>query len=70
MGAMSGEGKGAIKGINGLDPCPAVVLGGVENNISISLGCYPGADQQPVDGGNTVVILVLLRMFQFKNGLT
>jgi hypothetical protein len=55
MGAMSGDGKGAVKGINGLDPCPAVVLGAVENNISISLGCYPGADQQPVDGGNTIV---------------
>jgi hypothetical protein len=55
MGAMSGKGKGAVKGISGLDPCPAVVLGAVENNISISLGCYPGANQQPVNGGNTVV---------------
>lgn len=56
MGAMSGEGKGSVKGISGLDPCPAVVLGAVENNISISLGCYPGADQQPTTpGGNTVV---------------
>jgi hypothetical protein len=55
MGAMSGDGKGAVKGINGLDPCPAVVLGAVENNISISLGCYPGVDQQPVDGGNTII---------------
>ena len=56
MGAMSGDGKGSVKGINGLDPCPAVVLGAVENNISISLGCYPGANQQPTTpGGNTVV---------------
>jgi hypothetical protein len=56
MGAMSDKGKGSVKGINGLDPCPAVVLGAVENNISISLGCYPGADQQPTTpGGNTVV---------------
>ncbi len=56
MGAMSGEGKGSVPGISGLDPCPAVVLGAVENNISISLGCYPGADQQPTTpGGNTVV---------------
>lgn len=56
MGALSGEGKGSVKGISGLDPCPAVVLGAVENNISISLGCYPGADQQPTTpGGNTVV---------------
>lgn len=56
MGAMSGEGKGSVPGISGLDPCPAVVLGAVENNVSISLGCYPGADQQPTTpGGNTVV---------------
>ena len=56
MGAMSGDGKGSVAGISGLDPCPAVVLGAVENNISVSLGCYPGADQQPTTpGGNTVV---------------
>jgi hypothetical protein len=56
MGAMSGSGKGSVKGLSGLDPCPAVVLGAVENNISISLGCYPGADQEPTTpGGNTVV---------------
>jgi len=56
MGAMSGDGEGSVPGISGLDPCPAVVLGAVENNISISLGCYPGADQPPTtSGGNTVV---------------
>jgi len=56
MGAPSTEGSGSIDGINGLDPCPAVVLGAVENNISVSLGCYPGANQQPTSpGGKTVV---------------
>jgi hypothetical protein len=56
MGAMSPDGQGSVPGISGLDPCPAVVLGAVENNISISLGCYPGSDQQPTTpGGNTVV---------------
>ena len=56
MGAKSGIGEGSIKGISGLDPCPAVVLGAIENNISVSLGCYPGADQEPTTaGGNTVV---------------
>jgi len=56
MGAVSGKDNGSVSGINGLDPCPAVVLGAVENNIAISLGCYPGADQQPTtQGGNTVV---------------
>jgi hypothetical protein len=56
MGAASSQGVSSVSGINGLDPCPAVVLGAVENNISISLGCFPGADQQPTTpGGNTVV---------------
>lgn len=56
MGAKSGNGQGSIEGISGLDPCPAVVLGAIENNISVSLGCYPGADEEPsTPGGNTVV---------------
>ncbi len=56
MGAPSAKGSGSVNGINGLDPCPAVVLGAVENNISVSLGCYPGANQQPTTpGGNTVI---------------
>jgi hypothetical protein len=56
MGALSNSGTGSIQGISGLDPCPAVVLGAVENNIQISLGCFPGANQQPTTpGGNTVV---------------
>lgn len=56
MGALSKDGKGSIDGVNGLDPCPAVVLGAVENNVSVSLGCYPGADQAPTTpGGKTVV---------------
>jgi hypothetical protein len=56
MGATSGEGSGSVPGISGIDPCPAVVLGAVENNISISLGCFPGADEEPTtEGGKTVV---------------
>jgi hypothetical protein len=56
MGAPSATGSGSVSGINGLDPCPAVVLGAVENNVSVSLGCYPGANQQPTTpGGKTVV---------------
>lgn len=56
MGAKSGTGGGSVPGISGLDPCPAVVLGAVENNVSVSLGCYPGSDQEPTTpGGNTVV---------------
>jgi len=56
MGAQSNTGTGSIDGVNGLDPCPAVVLGAVENNVSVSLGCFPGVDQEPTTpGGNTVV---------------
>lgn len=56
MGAKSGSGGGSLPGINGLDPCPAVVLGAVENNVSVSLGCYPGINQQPTTpDGNTIV---------------
>jgi Concanavalin A-like lectin/glucanases superfamily len=56
MGSKSGANQGSVSGISGLDPCPAVVLGAVENNVSVSLGCYPGIDQQPTTpGSNTVV---------------
>ena len=56
MGTKSTSGSGSIPGVSGLDPCPAVVLGAVENDIKVSLGCYPGADQEPdVSGGSTVV---------------
>jgi hypothetical protein len=56
MGAPSDASGGSVQGISGIDPCPAVVLGGVENNIMVSLGCYPGADSEPTTpGGKTVV---------------
>jgi hypothetical protein len=56
MGGKSGNEGGSVPGVGGLDPCPAVVLGAIENNISVSLGCYPGIDQEPTTpGGNTVV---------------
>jgi hypothetical protein len=56
MGALSTNGSGSVTGINGLDPCPAVVLAPVENNLLVSLGCFPGANQQPTTtGGKTVV---------------
>lgn len=57
MGAKStGGADGSIDGISGLDPCPAVVLGAVENNIAVSLGCYPGIDQEPTTPGGTTVV--------------
>lgn len=43
MGSPSSSGKkGNVRGLNGNDPCPAVVLDAVENNVSVSLACYPG----------------------------
>jgi hypothetical protein len=56
MGASSDASGGSIQGVSGLDPCPAVVLGAVENNLMVALGCYPGAETQPTTpGGRTVV---------------
>jgi len=56
MGAQSGESGGSIEGISGIDPCPAVVLGAIENNLMVSLGCYPGADDQPTTGGGKTIV--------------
>lgn len=56
MGAPSTDNGGSLPGLNGLDPCPAVVLGAVENNLEISLGCFPGINQTPTTpGGKTVI---------------
>jgi len=56
MGSNSRPNEGSISGINGVDPCPAVILGAVENNINVTLGCFPGADEQPTTaGGNTII---------------
>lgn len=56
MGASSTTGTGSVGGMSGLDPCPAVVLDPIENNISVSLGCFPGQDNSPTtSGGSTVV---------------
>jgi len=55
-GSKKASSNSSIQGVNGLDPCPAVVLGAVENNLDISLGCFPGINQAPTTpGGNTVV---------------
>lgn len=56
MGGKSGPNNGSIPGVSGVDPCPAVVLDAIENNVSVSLGCFAGADKKPAtDGANTVV---------------
>jgi hypothetical protein len=56
MGSPSNKSFSSITGVNGLDPCPAVVLGAIENSVSVSVGCYPGLNQQPTNKqGRTVV---------------
>ena len=56
MGSSSGSDQGTIEGISGLDPCPVVVLAPTQNNISVSLGCYPGSNQTPTTPGGTTVV--------------
>ena len=57
MGAMSNSSTdGSVQGLNGLDPCPVVYLDSVENNVSVSLGCYPNANQQPTTPNSNTVL--------------
>ena len=56
MGAKSSTSTGAISGVSGIDPCPAVVLGEVENNVAVTLSCYPGSNQEPTTPGGTTVL--------------
>ena len=49
----------SIPGISGLNPCPTVVLGAIENNITVALSCYPGTnntDVQPSTSGSNFVV--------------
>jgi hypothetical protein len=56
MGSLSDASGGSISGVSGLDPCPSVVLGAIENNVIVSVGCYPGVNEQPTTpGGKTVI---------------
>lgn len=49
--------SGSIDNIKQLEPCPAVILGAIENNISISLACHGSPDAQinSSNGQNTNV---------------
>jgi hypothetical protein len=43
-----------IKGVGGVNPCPLVVLGAIQNNIKINMTVYPGKDDNYVsDDSNT-----------------
>lgn len=43
MGQLSNNSKPSAETILQSNPCPAVILGAIENNLSVALTCYPGA---------------------------
>jgi hypothetical protein len=47
MGSPSNSSSGSIPNVEGMDPCPAVILGAIQNNLDIFLTCYPGLNKQP-----------------------
>ena len=59
MGGKSSDGTGSVSGISGKDPCPAVVLGPVENNIAVSLACFPGSSEGASADASVVQTCVL-----------
>ena len=46
-------------GVNSMSPCPAVVLGAIENNLSIALSCYPSLDNEPTPSDTTTASAVV-----------
>ena len=57
MGSKSPLQGGSIRGMSGGDPCPIVFLGGLENNVSVGLACYPGVDsiaENPNNKGSVI----------------
>jgi hypothetical protein len=56
MGNISKPTQGSVDGINGLDPCPAVVLGAIENNIMVSLACFPGSSSETSTSSTTTIV--------------
>ena len=57
MGSKSQAQSGSISGLSGVDPCPIVFLGGLENNVSIGLACYPGVDSIVENSNNNKSII-------------
>ncbi len=55
MGHKSPAGQESISGISGVDPCPVVSLGAVENNVTVSIACFPGAEHAGESGTASVV---------------
>jgi hypothetical protein len=64
FGRMGSKGKSkdpnsSVPGVSGLNPCPTVVLGAIENTVTIALSCYPGTNNKkanPTSSGTNYVI--------------
>ena len=56
MGAPSNSNSTSIPNVTGLNPCPAVVLGDIQNNLSIFLSCYPGLSTPPKSIKNNSIV--------------
>lgn len=44
MGQLSDSAGVTVESISQSEPCPAVILGAIENNLSIALTCFPGTE--------------------------
>lgn len=58
LGRMSGQSEseqGSIEGVSGINPCPAIVLGEVENNVAVSLACYPSSGPTATDPNKSII---------------
>jgi hypothetical protein len=42
-------------GMGEREPCPSVVLGAIQNDLTVALAVYPGQDTEPEDGQNFIV---------------
>lgn len=51
-GRMGSPNGGDIPGIPGSNPCPAVVLGTLQNNLSVALAIYPGEGSEMTSAEN------------------
>ena len=55
MSGQSASEEGSIEGVSGINPCPAIVLGEVENNVSVSLACYPSSGPTATDPNGSII---------------
>ena len=58
---QSQDPNSSVPGVSGLNPCPTVVLGAIDNNVTVALSCFPGTDSapdssNPVASGNNYVV--------------